>query len=399
MSELELRNARLVYADGTILDGGLRARQGQIVEVFAGEGALPRPESEQLDAGGRYVLPGAIDPHVQLYPAPEWGHYATETRSAAIGGVTTILKMHRELEGYDVSEVRAEIEAAESRAHVDFAFHLMLMSGEQIAQIPRFARELELTSFKALMAYKGEEGYRLGIQGIDDAQLLEAFRLTASVGGVMLVHCENQELADQALERVREAGADGLAAFADSRPPPVEAEAIGRATYLAGVASCPLYVVHVTSREGVESLIAARRGGAGVFIETEAHYLTHTSDSPAANLVKVLPPIRSSEHRDALWRAAEDGELDTVGSDHVATMRAEKDGSIWDARLGFPGIATIVPALLSEGVNRGRISIAPGSRAHGDAAGRDLRSRAQGDGCCPATTPTSALSTSSSSRP
>lgn len=358
MADLELRNARLVYADGTIVDGGLRARGGEIVEIFEGAGPTPSGDAEQIDAAGRHVLPGAIDPHVQLYPAPDWAHYATETRSAAIGGVTTILKMHRKLDGYDVAAVWDEIDNAERRAYVDFGFHLMLMSDEQIAAIPRFARELELTSFKALMAYKGEEGYRLGIQGIDDAQLLEAFRLTAAVGGVMLVHCENQELANQALDRVRATDRDGLAAFADTRPPPVEAEAIKRATYLAGIAECPLYVVHVTSRDGVESLVEARRAGADVLIETEAHYLTDTCDSPAGNLLKVLPPVRAPEHAEALWRALESGELDTVGSDHVATMRAEKEGTVWDARLGFPGIATIVPSLLSEGVNAGRISLA-----------------------------------------
>ena len=358
MSELVLCNARLVYADGSTIDGGLVARDGTIVEVFDGEASDASEGAEVLDAEGRYVVPGAIDPHVQLYAAPEYAHYATETRSAAIGGVTTILKMHRDLEGYEREAFWAEVEAAERRAHIDFGFHVMVMSDEQIASIPDYARDFELTSFKALMAYKGEEGYRLGIQGIDDAQLLAAFRAAASVGGVMLVHCENQELANQALAGVRATDRDGLAAFADARPPLVEAEAVKRATYLAGVAGCPLYVVHVTSRDGVKSLIDARQAGADVFIETEAHYLTETCDSPAGNLLKVLPPVRTEEHRAALWGALESGELDSVGSDHVATMRHEKQGTVWDARLGFPGMATILPALLSEGVNAGLVPLA-----------------------------------------
>ena len=358
MSELLLRNARLVYADGSIVDGGLRARHGLIVEVFSGDGPANGPGTDALDAEGKYVLPGAIDPHVQLYAAPEFAHYATETGSAAVGGVTTILKMHRELDGYETGAFWDEVEAAERRARIDFGFHLMLMSDEQIAAIPAYAHDFQLTSFKALMAYKGEEGYRLGIQGIDDAQLFEAFRATAAVGGVMLVHCENQELANRALARVRATERDGLAAFADTRPPEVEAEAIKRATYLAGEAECPLYVVHVTSRDGVESLIEARRAGADVRIETEAHYLTETCESPAGNLLKVLPPVRAPEHGEALWRALETGELDAVGSDHVATTRDEKQGTIWEARLGFPGIATILPALLSHGVHGRGVSLA-----------------------------------------
>ena len=207
------------------------------------------------------MISGVIDPHVQLYPAPEFAHYATETRSAALGGVTTILKMHRDLEGYDRVAFWDEIEGAEGRAHIDFGFHLAVMSDDQIAAIPDYAHELELTSFKLFTAYRGEEGYRLAIQGVDDAQLYAAFRATASVGGVVLVHCENQELANQALAEVRASGRDGLEAYADSRPPIVEAEAVRRTAFLAGEAGCPLYVVHVTSRQGLAGLVEALARG------------------------------------------------------------------------------------------------------------------------------------------
>ena len=353
-----LRNARLVYADGTILDGGLVAAGGVITEVFAGEGPATPPGCEEIDPEGRYVLPGAIDPHVQLYPAEGFAHYATETRSAAAGGVTTIVKMHRDLEGYDAPTFWEEVAGAESRAHVDFSFHLAVMSDAQIAAIPDYARELELTSFKLFTAYKGEEGYRIGIQGVDDGQLLDAFHAVAGLGGVALVHCENQELANRALERVRASGRDDLRAFAESRPWVVEAEAVRRAAYLAGLAGCPLYVVHVTSKESLGFLVEAKRDGQRLFIETEPHYLTETCDSPLGNLAKVIPPPREAEDREALWEALAAGQIDTIGSDHVAASRERKRGSIWEAQLSFPGIATILPLLLSEGVNRGRLSLA-----------------------------------------
>ena len=102
-SALVLRNGRLVYADGRVVDGGLVAEDGAIVAVFEGDPASGWPGAEEIDAGGRHVLPGVIDPHVQLYPAENFGHYATETRSAALGGVTTIVKMHRDLAGYDAA--------------------------------------------------------------------------------------------------------------------------------------------------------------------------------------------------------------------------------------------------------------------------------------------------------
>ena len=136
------------------------------------------------------------------------------------------MKMHRDLDGYPEGELQAELDGAESRAHVDFAFHLAVMTDAQIAAIPDYAEAFGLTSFKLFTAYKGEEGTRIGIQGVDDGQLLDAFVAIAAVGGLALVHCENQDLAARMLARVLADGRDGLRAFADSRPWIVEAEAI-----------------------------------------------------------------------------------------------------------------------------------------------------------------------------
>ena len=358
MGSLVLVNARLVYADGQVVQGGLVACDGVISGVFSGEPSAVPDGADVIDAGGRHVLPGLVDPHVQLYPQPDFAHYATETGSAALGGVTTIVKMHRDLDGYPEDELQAELDGAESRSHVDFAFHLAVMTDVQIAAIPDYAEAFSLTSFKLFTAYKGEEGMRIGIQGVDDGQLLDAFVAIASVGGLALVHCENQDLAARMLARVLADGRDGLRAFADSRPWIVEAEAIARAAGLADAAGCPLYVVHVTSRQGLAELVRRRAAGQRVFIETEPHYLTETADSPAGNLAKVLPPIRDLGDADALWHGVAAGEVDTIGSDHVAASRARKQGSIWDAQLAFPGIATILPVLLSEGVHRRGLSLA-----------------------------------------
>ena len=358
MGSLVLENARLVYADGQIVEGGLIARDGVISQVFSGDPPGVPDGAETIDAEGRHILPGLVDPHVQLYPQPEWGHYATETGSAALGGVTTIVKMHRDLDGYPEDEFDAELAGAESRAHIDFAFHLAVMSDAQIAAIPEYADRFGLTSFKLFTAYKGEEGMKIGIQGVDDGQLLDAFAAIASVNGLALVHCENQDLAARMLARVLAEGRDDLRAFADSRPWIVEAEAITRAAGLAEAAGCPLYVVHVTSRQGLAELVRRRAAGQRVFVETEPHYLTETADSPAGNLAKVLPPIRDLADAEALWQGIAAGDVDTIGSDHVAATRARKQGSIWDAQLAFPGIATILPVLLSEGVHRRGLSLA-----------------------------------------
>jgi len=356
-TSLVLRNGRLVYADGRIVEGGLVCEDGSIVAVFEGDPPNGWTDAQEIDASGRHVLPGGIDPHVQLYAAERFGHYATETRSAAIGGVTTIVKMHRDLSGYDATAFLDEVVGAETRAYVDFSFHLAVMTDDQIASIPRYADDFGIRSFKFFTAYKGEEGAPLGIQGLDDGQLLEALAAVARCGGTALVHCENQELAARAARDVRAAGGDGLAGFAASRPPIVELEAVRRVAFLASRVDCPLYVVHVTSAESIDFIAAARRAGQTIYAETEPHYLTETVDSPAGNLAKVIPPIREPIDRAALWTALATGGIDAIGSDHVSARRERKQGSVWDAQLGFPGVATILPVLLSEGVNAGRIPL------------------------------------------
>jgi dihydropyrimidinase len=130
--------------------------------------------------------------------------------------------------------------------------------------------------------------------------------------------------------------------------------------FLARNAGCPLYVVHVTARQTVDylrRLLASEPAGSPVWAETEPHYLTETVDSPAGTLAKVIPPIRRQDDADALWNALAHGTVSTIGSDHVAASRSLKKTSIWEAQLAFPGIATILPVLLSEGVNKGRLSL------------------------------------------
>ena len=245
---LRLRNARLVYADDTVISGGLDVRDGAIARVFSGDGDPRSREADgdgegpvEIDAGGRYVLPGAIDPHVQLHHRPGFAEYAAETRSAALGGVTTILKMHRDLAGYPEEEFWAEVSHAEERAYVDFAFHLALMSELQVSSVAEYARTLKLSSFKLFMAYKGEEGHQINIQGVDDGLLYEAFEQVAGVpGGVVLVHAENQELAARALEAGARRGARRPGRV--RRQPAVAGRGRGRPAggLLADAAGCPI---------------------------------------------------------------------------------------------------------------------------------------------------------------
>jgi dihydropyrimidinase len=154
------------------------------------------------------------------------------------------------------------------------------------------------------------------------------------------------------VSRIRAEGRADLAAWNAARPAFAEAENVRRAGYFAELAGCALYYVHIGARPSLEEALGQRSRYPRVTIETCTHYLTHTEDSPVQALGKVNPPLRASADRDAMWEALLAGRIDTVGTDHCATMVARKQGDIWAAAPGFPGVATLLPVLLSEGVHR-----------------------------------------------
>ncbi|MFW6145503.1 MAG: dihydroorotase, partial [bacterium] len=125
----------------------------------------------------------------------------------------------------------------------------------------------------------------------------------------------------------------------------------------AEITGCPAYIVHVSSKAGLKELLRHReRGGSPIYAETCIHYLTHTKNSSAGVLAKVNPPLREQEDIDFLWESLANGDIDTVGTDHCLLTRSQKK-DIWSAVPGFPGIAMLLPILLSEGVNKGRITL------------------------------------------
>jgi dihydropyrimidinase len=243
----------------------------------------------------------------------------------------------------------------ERNAHVDFSIHLGLVRWDQLTNLQKYMNEYGVTSFKFYAAYRGEEAKAIGMLGneTDDAFLLEGFSAVAKFpGAVACIHAENIEIILRLMKKFREEGRDGLRVWSECRPNLSEAETVYRAIAFAGASGCPLYVVHLSARESLEEVNRARLRGQKVFVETCPQYLTLTMDSPIGLIGKVNPPLRSSEDIDALWKAISEGSVDTIGTDHCAPLREVKSGSIWEARPGFPGSATMLPILLSEGLHK-----------------------------------------------
>jgi dihydropyrimidinase len=188
--------------------------------------------------------------------------------------------------------------------------------------------------------------------------LLEGFRKVASLGAdaIACVHCETGALIDKARRELVAGKPEGtLADWEDAHPAMAEALAIQTAVYLAKLADAHLYVVHLSSHQGLDVVRAARRVGARFTVETTTPYLGINSGDPNGFLVKMVPPVRTPEHQTALWQGVLDGSINTVGTDNTSRARATKkpEAGLHGSRPGLPALGTHLPALLHYGRLRG----------------------------------------------
>lgn len=359
-----------------IIHGGLVALPGQEpahYDIAVSEGRIAAilqagtavDAGTRVDATGRLVMPGALDVHVHLghgsdisYPRAA-SDAASESSAAASGGVTTIVPFILSADEHSTifDQIRSVTEAG---SHIDFGYHLIISTEEQLARVPHYIADYGIPSFKIFMNNRGGEGKRLGLPDIDDAFLFRLAQACAENGGVLCPHPENIEvvhfLRQQVMAKDPE-GLNGLSSWNESRPPFVEADAIQRAARLCQAAGSPIYVVHTSSGEALEAAIVARESGVDITIETCPHYLTHDVTWERGVVGKINPPLREPADREALWAGIASGAIDTVASDHVHRTLAGKEGGIWKASPGCPGLETILPVMLTEGHHRRGIAI------------------------------------------
>ena len=353
-----LRGAKAVLSDGTIVEADIGIA-GDHIAAIAAPGALTG--EAVVDLKGLLILPGVVDAHIHLghgadIRRPQTANdVATESAAAAAGGVTTFLSYVISSNAFEpalIDEICA-VTAAGSR--VDFGLHLVISTEEQLAGVGNYATAYGIPSFKVFMYSRGGEGLRIGLPDIDDGFLFRLAEAVAKCRGILCPHCENIEVAailGRRLMATDPEGKGGLAAWNNSRPPFVEAEAIHRVATLARQAGAPVYLVHCTSAAALDAALAQLRLGTDLTIETCTHYLTHTIDWTGGDIGKVGPPIRQASDAEALWAALKAGSIDVVATDHVHRRVAAKAGGIWKASPGFPGLQTLLPVMLSEGYHK-----------------------------------------------
>lgn len=362
-----ITNASIVVPTVGIVETSIAIDGGKILSL---KPPASMQASRRIDARGRYVLPGAIDPHVHygVYTPIEQAA-KTESRSAAVGGVTTMMRM---LRLYDDSYAAIEKQLAASRGthHIDYAIHASILKPSQIKDIP-YLKEKGVNSLKIYMNLgadlnhiymdldPGEQAVKDGEVDMNDELLSGIVENGAKSNSTILVHAENPAVCSEQIRKGKEQGRSGLKAWSDCRPPSSEAQSVAKVSELGRKFGANLYFVHIGSNAALDAILAERqKGNANYYIETCPQYLTHTVDFN--NLAgKVVPPIRSKSDVQSMWSALKNGIVNTVGTDHVANRLDMKmgKGDLWSALAGFPGIATMLPVLLSEGVNKDRIGI------------------------------------------
>ncbi|WP_226575588.1 dihydroorotase [Acuticoccus sediminis] len=353
--DLVLKNGEIVFPGEGVRRGSVGVKGGRIAAILAPDEAAGG--ARVIDCTDRWVLPGAIDPHTHVGFGAKEADWTTESRTAALGGVTGLMTFWRS-EDLDAATGPWREEGF-SRSVIDFGFHFGVTARRHVEEFPALAAKFGVTSLKVYLMYKGETGRAKGFTEVDDALLFAALQAGAKVkGGVVGVHCENTEVIPVFREPVKAAGRMDLGAWDDQSPGFLETENVFRVAFFGEKAGCPVNIVHMSA---VESLDLVRRmrhpNRPPINVETCVHYLSLTRDSDIGDLGKVNPPLRSQADVDGLWEGVRDGSIQTIGSDHVARKRATKGPDIWRASAGFPGIAQIWPVLVGEGYHKRGIAI------------------------------------------
>lgn len=360
--DMIIRGGQVVLPGQGLSFCNIAVRDGQIAAVLGP--AETFTASEEINAEGLIVLPGLVDAHLHLGHGKDISRprdkqdAETETAAAAKGGITTMIPYL--MSGDPFAEIFKEVvDLTTAGARIDFGYHFIISTEEQLAAVSDYVGD-GVPTFKIFMNNRGGEGARLGLPDIDDGFLYRLCEAAARHGGMVCPHPETIEIAWVLRDRLMKAdpdGSGGLATWNGTRPPFVEADAVQRAGYLARTANAPLHIVHTSSQEALNAALNQRRQGTDIHIETCPHYLTHDVTSAIGIVAKVNPPVREPSDRLALWAAILNGDVDTIATDHVHRDISSKQGTIWTASPGCPGMDTMLPVLLGEGHHKRGLSL------------------------------------------
>ena len=354
-----IKNGLIITHDGRF-EGDLAIKGEKIAGLFV-SGSIKAAE-QIIDARGKLVLPGIIDSHVHFNEPgrEEWEGFETGSKSAAAGGVTTVIDMPLNSSPCTLNrkELERKIEIGEKKSIVDFG----LWGGAT----PNNLEDLEdlnqggVSGFKAFLSYSGIEEFK----NIDDGELVDALQRIGNMNSILGLHAENDRIIGYLSQSLQRAGRVDRQAFLESRPPFSEQEAVSRVVFLAK--NCNLgtsvHILHNTLSENLMEIYRAKGAGVQVTVETCPHYLTLTDEDfvKLGPVAKCAPPLRSEKEVEALWKGVKNGLVDVIGSDHSpCTIDKKEKGieNIWEAWGGINGVQTMLSLIFSEGVIKRKLPV------------------------------------------
>ena len=356
MVDLVIRNCKIVIPTA-VLDAGIACEDGKIVQI-SGDAWLPEAD-RIIDAKGNLVLPGVIDSHVHFRELGKTAYqedWSTGSAAAAVGGATTVFEMPSHVEdqyrvrNVDVFNLKSNL--AKSKSIVDFGLYGIITS-DDLGELSKLAAA-GVIGFKI---YLGLSASNTPVP--TDGEIVDSFLAVSKTGRRIAVHAENGEIIEHNERRMRAAGRTDVLAHLESRPDLAEAEAISRVILFSEATGASVQIAHMSSKEGVDLVVAAKARGLHISAETAPHYLLLSSHdyTRVGSMIKVNPPVRYKADSERLWAGLLNGTIDCLGSDHAPYTREEKvTNDVWAAKSGFIGVETSVPLMLTQ-VNANRLSL------------------------------------------
>ena len=320
---------------------------------------------EIIDASGKYLFPGGLDPHT-LLDMPFGGttsadDFETGTLAAAHGGTTTLIdfaiqsKGHSTLEALDTWHAKADGKTA-----IDYGFHMIVtdLEDNRVHEMKMLANA-GVTSYKLFMAYPG-------VLYVDDGTIYRAMRKAGEDGTVVCMHAENGIVIDEIVKQALAEGKTEPKYHAITRPTRMEAEGVHRAISIAEVAQVPIYIVHLSSSDALEQVMLARNRGVHAFAETCPQYLFlddsyYDQEGFEGAKYVMTPALREKWNQDELWKGLKFGDLQSIATDHCPfCFKDQKMLGIDDFSKipnGGPGVENRMSLVFNGGVNSGRISL------------------------------------------
>ena len=356
-----IKNGRIItavddYNADLLIEDGIITMIARSIDLVA---------DKVIDANGRYVIPGGIDPHTHM-DLPFGGtsssdDFRTGTIAAAFGGTTTIIDFAVQYHGQALNQaLDVWFAKAEGKAAIDYAFHLICtdLPDSRLPEIKDLIKQ-GVTSFKLFMAYPG-------VFLVDDGTIFKAMTTASEAGGLICMHAENGVVIDVLVKRALAEGRTAPKYHALTRPTKAEAEGTGRAIALAEMANAPVYIVHLSCYDALRKVVEGRDNGIPAYAETCPQYLFlddsyYEQENFEGSKYVMTPPLRGKENQEKLWQGLKFNDLQVISTDHCPfCFKEQKELGRDDFSKipnGGPGVENRMSLIFNGGVVSGRINV------------------------------------------